>query len=127
MSKRGKPEKPLSKATMSLNEQLRRRRGVRDLEKRFSIVCEDQKSARYYFEALKDHFNLSAASVRVADSSGHTQPIQVVERAIAIEASAAEPDSGTEPFEQVWCVIDGDFGKKIANARSKANAKSTSW
>jgi hypothetical protein len=119
MSNRGKPKKPLSKATAALNEQLQRR----DLEKRFLIVCEDQKSARDYFEALKKHFNLSAASVRVADSAGHTQPIQVVERATEIMASAAESDSGTEPFEQVWCAIDGDYGKKIINARSKAKAK----
>ena len=26
------------------------------------------------------------------------------------------------PFNQVWCVIDGDYGKKIVNARSKAEA-----
>jgi hypothetical protein len=116
MSNRGKPKKPLSKIA-ALHEQLRRRHGERDLEKRFLIVCEDDRSAPNYFEALKKHFKLSAASIEVAGSKGHTQPIQVVERAIA-----AEPDSGTVPFEQVWCVIDGDFGHKIANAQSKAMA-----
>ena len=48
MSNRGKPEKPLSKATGALLAQLRRRRGERDLEKRFLIVCEDDKSAPNY-------------------------------------------------------------------------------
>ena len=71
---------------------------------------------------MKDHFKLSAASIEIAGSEGHTQPIQVVERAIEIAASAAERDSGTVPFEQVWCAIDGDYGHKIANARSKAKA-----
>jgi hypothetical protein len=122
MSKRGKPEKPLSKATVALLEQLRRRRGERDLEKRFLIVCEDGKSAPNYFEALKEHFKLSAASIQIAGSAGHTQPGQVVARAAEIKKSAAAPNSGTVPFEQVWCVIDGDYGKKIANARSNATA-----
>jgi hypothetical protein len=122
MSNRGKPTKPLSKKTAALIEQLQRRRGVRDLAKRFLIVCEDDKSAPNYFNALKKHFNLSAASVRVAGSDGHTQPVQVVEVAVEFKKSAAERNSGTEPFGQVWCVIDGDYGHKIANARSKAKA-----
>ncbi|MGA2067459.1 MAG: RloB family protein [Thermoguttaceae bacterium] len=112
----------MSKATVALIEQLQRRRGVRNLAKRCLIVCEDTKSARDYFDALKEHFKLSAASVRVTGSGGHTQPIQVVERAIQIKASAAGRNSGTVPFEQVWCVIDGDYGEKIVNARSKAEA-----
>ncbi len=122
MSKGRKPKKPLSPKTAALLAQLERRRGVRNLQKRFLIVCEDEKSSRNYFEALKRHFNLSAGSIRVADSSGHTQPVQVVERAIDIKKNAASPNSGTLPFEQVWCVIDGDYGCKIANARHKADA-----
>ena len=49
MSKGRKPKKPLSKKVMALNEQLQRRRGVRDLAKRFLIVCEDDKSAPNYY------------------------------------------------------------------------------
>jgi len=120
MNKGKNPKKPLSKATMALNEQLQRRRGVRDLAKRFLIVCEDAKSAPNYFEALKKHFNLSAASIQVAGSGGNSQPIQVVEQAVKVKANASNPDSGTEPFDQVWCVIDGDYGSKIKNARAKA-------
>jgi RloB-like protein len=122
MSKGKKPKKPLSKKVLALNEQLQRRRGVRDLAKRFLIVCEDDKSAPNYFEALKKHFSLSATSVQVAGSGGKTQPIQVVERAVELKKSAASPKSGTEPFDQVWCVIDGDYGDKINNARAKARA-----
>jgi hypothetical protein len=122
MSRRGKPGKPLSKATEALLTQLQRRRGVRDLEKRVLIVCEDGKSAPNYFDALKEHFKLSAASIEIAGSEGHTQPVQVVARAVEIRKRARSPNSGTAPFEQVWCVIDGDYGKKIANARNKARA-----
>ena len=124
MSKGKKPKKPLSKKVLALNEQLQRRRGVRDLAKRFLIVCEDDKSAPNYFEALKKHFSLSATSIEVAGSGGKTQPIRVVERAIELKKSAASPNSGTEPFDQVWCVIDGDYGDKINNARAKARANS---
>ena len=70
---------------------LQRRRGVRDLEKRFLIVCEDDKSAPNYFYALRKHFNLSAASIRIAGSGGNTQPIQVVEEAISLKTKAASP------------------------------------
>jgi hypothetical protein len=122
MSRRGNSGKLLSKATVALLEQLRRRRGERDLEKRFLIVCEDGKSAPNYFEALKEHFKLSATSIEIAGSEGHTQPVQVVARAVEIKKRAASPNSGTVPFDQVWCAIDGDYGQKIANARSKALA-----
>ena len=123
MSKGKPPTKLQSKATVALLEQLKRRRGLRDLAKRFLIVCEDDKSAPNYFEALKKHFNLSAASIEVAGSGGDTQPLQVVERAVELKNRAAKKDSGTEPFEQVWCVIDGDYGDRINNARAKADAK----
>ena len=122
MSKGNKPKKLLSKATTALLEQLQRRRGIRPLAKRFLIVCEDEKSARNYFNSLKEYFNLSATSVEVAGSGGRTQPLQVVERAVELKKSAAKGDSGTEPFGQVWCAIDGDYADKINNARSKAKA-----
>lgn len=121
MSKGKKPRNP-SKKFDALLQQLQRKRGIRELEKRFLIVCEDGKSAPNYFEALKKHFNLSAASIQVAGSEGRTQPIQVVDRAVELKESAARTDSGTEPFGQVWCVIDGDYGNLIANARAKAKA-----
>ena len=122
MNKGKKPGRPVSKKVLALNEQLRRRRGERDLEKRYLIVCEDDRSARNYFEALKKYFNLSATSVQVVGSGGRSQPIQVVNEAITRKTNAAKPESGTEPFDEVWCAIDGDFGDKISNARAKATA-----
>lgn len=120
MTRGNKPQKPQSKKVAALIEQLQRRRGVRDLAKRFLIVCEDGKSAPNYFECLKKHFKLTAASIRVVGSDGGTQPLQVVQKAVDLKKTAAKPSSGTLPFDEVWCVIDGDYGVKIANARSKA-------
>ena len=122
MSGRSQPKRPLSKATQALLADLQRRRNVRTLARRFLIVCEDNKSAPTYFEALKKHLNLAATSVQVAGSEGDTQPIQVVERAISLKEEAVSSRSGTEPFDQVWCVIDGDYGDKIQQARAKARA-----
>lgn len=122
MSKGKQLKKPLSKKVAALLDQLQRRRGVRDLALRFLIVCEDGKFAPNYFEALKEHFKLTATSIKVAGSSGKTQPIQVVERAVELRDNSADPESGTLPFDQVWCVIDGDYGSKINNARAKARA-----
>ena len=92
------------------------------MEQRFLIVCEDGKSAPNYFEALKKFHALSATSIKVAGSGGRTQPLQVVQTAIDLRDASAIPESGTEPFSQVWCAIDGDYGNKIANARAKAQA-----
>ena len=117
-SKRGGRKKPLSKSATHIIEQLQRRRGVRKLEERILIVCEDDQSAPNYFRALVGHLNLSATSVRVEGSRGRTQPTQVVRRAVDIMKAAASEDSGTEPFEHVWCVIDGDYGHRVAAARS---------
>jgi hypothetical protein len=121
MSK-GRHKRPISKKTTLLLEQLRRKTGVRSAEKRFLIVCEDNKSAPSYLNALLRHLKLSGSDVVVVGSSGNTQPIQVVARAIDLRREAQRPSSGTLPFDEVWCVIDGDYGERIANARHSAVA-----
>jgi len=122
MKKPKKEKKPLSKATTALNEQLRRKRETRELAKRFLIVCEDTKSSPNYFRALKRFLNLTASAVYIAGSGGSSQPIQVVNRAIEIKQRASDVVSGTEEFDEVWCVIDGDYGVKIPEARAKAQS-----
>ena len=123
MSSGKKQKRPVSTKTQSLLDQLKRSRGERELSKPFLIVCEDDKSAPDYFKALRKHFSLSATSIEVAGSGGNTQPIQVVEEAIQRKRRAAGRNSGTVPFAQVWCVIDGDYGDKISNARNKADSQ----
>ena len=120
MSRRKADPKPQSKATAHLLESLRRKRETRRLAKRFLIVCEDGKSAPNYFEALKKDLSLEATSIQVVSSEGRTQPIQVVQRAIERMTEAASPNSGTEGFERVWCVVDGDYGDAVQVARVRA-------
>ena len=117
-------KRPTSKSKSRANflAEFQRKQDVRDLAKRFLIVCEDEKSAPKYFEALMKYFKLSATSVRVVGSSGRSQPIQVVDRAIEIKDEADESKSNNVPFDEVWCVIDGEYGVAINNARFRANA-----
>ena len=56
MSKGRKPKIPHSKKVRTLIDELKRRRGERDLQQRFLIVCEDEKSAPNYFKALEEAF-----------------------------------------------------------------------
>lgn len=117
-----KGQRPISKATTHLLEQLRRKTETRNLNRRFLIVCEDGKSAPQYFRALKKHLQLSATSIAVhGNRKGSTQPDKIVGYAIELSKAAESQQSGTEPFDEVWCLIDGDYGSKIAVARSLAS------
>jgi hypothetical protein len=118
MSKRGKPAKPQSKKVAALLRSLQRPVGQRETAGRFLIVCEDEKSSPNYFHALKRQFGLSAT---VISSEHYSQPLQVVQRAVATREQE-ERDPDLPPFKQTWCVIDGDYGSKTNNARAKADA-----
>lgn len=122
MSKERGKHRPTRKSAIHIREQLRRRTGTIMLAKRFLIVCEDDKSAPNYFLSLKKCYQLSASSIEILGSGGYSQPIQVIRKAIEIRDSAASASSATEPFEQVWCIIDGDYGAKVAVAREAAES-----
>ena len=123
MSRGKKAKRPISKKTGYLLAQLARKQNVRELSKRYLVVCEDDKSAPRYFETLKSYYRLDATKIQINGSKGHTQPLQVVKRAIATKEAAKRRGSGTTPFDEVWCLIDGDYGPEIANARSSATAQ----
>ena len=104
-------------------ERIQRKSGIETLsKKRFLIVCEDEKSAPNYFRGLVKHHNLYVPSFKIIGSDGKPQPIIVVKKAISMKENAADPNSKSVPFDEVWCVIDGDYGNAIANARFKAEA-----
>jgi hypothetical protein len=111
-------KKPISKKVSALQQQLRRKTGIRELAKRFLIVCEDTEAAPHYFEAFKRHYKLSATSVEVLGSDHATQPIQVVQRALERQKIARRGASGTLPFSEAWCIIDGDYGVAVDVARN---------
>lgn len=72
------------------------------------IVCEGERTEPIYFNALKQERKLS--SVTVKHARGATAPRQVVERAIVLRDERARAARRGEdvPFDQVWCVVDGD-------------------
>ncbi|MBL6987627.1 MAG: RloB domain-containing protein [Methylobacter sp.] len=78
------------------------------------IVCEDEKSAVYYFEEVKDYYEINIANIEI-DGSCDSAPISVVEHAIKRYKSEAKTDNG---FDRVFCVFDKDthdsYGKAIA-------------
>ena len=106
-----------SKKYDQLVAQVKHKRGTRELAQRCLIVCEDNVSAVDYFEAVKKHLHVTTLSVQVMGSHGRTQPIQVVERALASRGKAADDDV---PFSYIWCVVDGDYGDSVKTARAKA-------
>ena len=122
MKKDSRRVKPVSRNRSEFLDSLRRKRETRDPAKKFLIVCEDSKSSKFYFEALKKHFGFVATKVVVQGSiDGRTQPNQIVDRAIKLKSDVE--DSGGDCYDEVWCVIDGDSGKdKIRPARAKAKS-----
>ena len=125
MSQRNPKKRPQSNKARDYKQHfddiIKRKTGTIDLATRILIVCEDGKSAINYFKALKRLMGLSAVSPVVKpNKDGQTQPEQVVAHARQLMAQAL--DSGTEPFDLVWCVIDGDFGPKVTRCRPTADS-----
>ena len=103
----------------SFDEITKRRTGTIDLATRILIVCEDEKSAVNYFNALIKQMGLSSISPKVfPNDNGETQPDQVIQYAKELKQKARK--SGTEKYDEIWCVIDGDFGGKVTNSRQTA-------
>jgi hypothetical protein len=103
----------------SIAEQFERARGTRSLGARFLIVCEDTKSCHRYFEALKRFYKISASAVICLPSEAGPQPRKVVGYAKSVMDSARADEL---PFDQVWCIFDGDYGSEINNARHQSRA-----
>lgn len=99
-------------------QDLKRKSGSRNPRRRVLIVCEG-KTEVCYFEELSRRVKFPG-TVLVSVESDHPQPDQVVKYAKKIKANAAKPSSSTTPFDEVWCVIDGDNREKLREARSEA-------
>ena len=78
----------------------RRPAGARE-RRRVLIVCEDSKSARYYFEQFK--VDPKRAEVQAVGTGMNTDSL--VEKAGELMARAAKIG---EPYNEVWCVFDRD-------------------
>lgn len=106
--------------TKSAKAQFERRLGTRSLKKRFLIVCEDSKSCHPYFDELVRFNKISASSVTCCPSNYGTNPRNVVRYAVALNEKASRRGLA---YDEVWCVMDGDYGPQIKSVRPQAFAK----
>ncbi len=84
-----------------------RRPATRPIANKILIVCEGQKTEPQYFKGIRQHKRLRTLQVTIVDASGNTNPIGIINRAIA-ERQTIKADKGWEPDDTVWAVFDGD-------------------
>lgn len=84
---------------------LRRRRHVREPERRFHIYCEGAKTEPAYFKALNDHFD--RVQLEVTPVGGDPQYVarKAIERLLRNRRGR---QSSFEEADQVWAVFDRD-------------------
>lgn len=92
------------KRSAKLSRELRRKQAKLATYDRVLIVCEGEKTERYYFQELCDHYRLNSTNVEISGDCG-SAPINVIERAKALYQ--AEKRNGI-PFDRVYCVFDKD-------------------
>jgi hypothetical protein len=78
----------------------RRPSGARE-RRRVLIVCEDTKSARYYFES----FEIDPRRAEVFPVGTGMNTDSLVEEAIKLKNEAVR---ACQPYNEVWCVFDRD-------------------
>lgn len=64
------------------------------------IVCEDEKSAKYYFDGLKNYYRLSSANIEIAGKECGSAPSSVLEY--------AKERARIKEFNKIFCVFDKD-------------------
>ena len=77
------------------------------------IVCEGQKTEPYYFEELKDFYEIDTANIRISGECG-SDPVSVVRHGQNLYKEELQK---SEPFDKVFCVFDRDnYGEKFYEA-----------
>ena len=94
---------------------MKRRQPVRQPYDRVLIVCEGAKTEPNYFLEIRRAERLASAHVRIIPSELGTEPLQIVESAIA----EFEKDRG---FDRIYVVFDRDDHRTYANAIARAEA-----
>lgn len=105
------------------DRKLGRARPKRDYKKAILIVCEDAKSSPSYFEDLVQHLRLATTEVKVCGRECGSDPLSVVDYAIVERdrrARDAERSPAVVSFDEVYCVVDVDHHKTLAQAVDKA-------
>lgn len=84
---------------------LTRRKPTRKPYDKVLIVCEGSKTEPLYFQELVDHYEIHSANVKISGDCG-SDPLSVVNH--GFELYRQERQSGSGPFNRVYCVFDRD-------------------
>lgn len=95
---------------------LKRSKESREPYDKVLIVCEGEKTEPYYLTALRDHFKLSQANIRI-DPNSDSSPISVVNY-----AKELIKQSEKDPYDNVFCVIDRDRHTSFDTAITQINS-----
>jgi len=105
-----------------------RKDGEKALYSRILVVCEGEKTERYYFIGLRNYLRLKSANIEIV-GEGAT-PTMVVERAEYLHQKGKEVGN---PFGEIFCVFDkeehADYGKavRILEQKSSTRESDTRW
>jgi len=117
-SRKGKPVKYNPKVR---GRNLERRKPLRTTGKTILIVCEDAKASPDYFRKLCLKLSIKTARVEVRGKECGSDPKSVVDYANDIREKA-NTNSGSDGYDETFCVIDIDkhSKKKLNDAKQKA-------
>lgn len=105
-----------------------RKDGNKALYPRVLVVCEGEKTERYYFAGLRNHLRLRSANIEIV-GEGAT-PTRIVKRA---EERHQEEQGVGNPFDEIFCVFDkeehADYDKAINKLKGKnlKQQENTRW
>lgn len=95
---------------------------------RVLVVCEGEKTERYYFAGLRNHLRLRSANIEIV-GEGAT-PTKIVRRA---EERHQEEQGVGNPFDEIFCVFDkeehADYDKAVLMLEQKSSTQEsgTRW
>lgn len=96
-----------------------RRTGFREQLPSILIVCEGEKTEKYYFDDLKRKWNISTVDVKIIPLGA--EPKAIVEEAKK-EYSRIHKSSRDMKKHHVWCVFDRDDHERWSEAMEMARA-----
>lgn len=103
---------------------LRRRAAVRKPYERLLIVCEGEKTEPQYLREIQHAYRLATAHVQVLHGQLGTEPLQVLEYALAVfKEGDRERSIHAREFDRIVVVFDRDEHRTYYDALAKAAAQ----
>lgn len=97
---------------------LNRRKSRRAAYAKVLIVCEGEKTEPYYFQDIKNFYQLNSANIEISNKGG-SSPIGIWQ--YSNERYTQERNAG-DPFDKVYCVFDKDTHNTYQDACTKIAA-----